>query len=495
MGKKVKIIASIVGMLLILVVFFLINSNTRNINESEETIREAFRNLEVFYSTGGGSATSTISDFLDSDHFSDSIDMIIDFSMLIENISTDDLNFMQRRNLDVYKQEIYHNLGEIFSKTDNLTVRVVMIDEEVFLDHIPDALREMRVFPIAAREFLRTDTKNFILESDYLRLYASSDFFFDDNPDGVRINVVDDEDAILHFELDDSDKDNIKIHMLLDANIERTIEKPGKSILVRIPLSLDFMWDENNNLRYDAVEYIGITSDAVTGSGILPRSFVDGYFLNVSINRTGSYRLINTGHSLVGSASFEDKQNFLRVRGIELTPTEHDVITRSDFYRALMRIHWVEGLKFKGNVEPFPDVHNDPELTLMLNVARNLGVLNGFPPVRPGGSNPFRPDEPLLRKHLFVMLDSYITVFDINARNLIPTDFDAKWDLDSGLYWHNVDIDDEYWFSALNDLKNIGFMPYRNIDGVNYIAWDEPATLEECLYVLYKLVTALDFRD
>ena len=449
--------------------------------------------------------------------FFPSIEMTVDFAQVYDNINENDVAALNGKFID-YERNVYDRLGLLFDKTDNLVIRIINNDAGIADVGVPDNAgiankSSIHEFFMPVKRFLKTGSKSLRIETAHCVIYIDSDFFYGGavREDGTRELALPDADMQLYFKLDESDADNVIAEIFLIDSQSNMImyENPGKSILMRVPLSLDSMRDSragDGGLRFDAAEYIDTVYNVV---GILPRSFADSRYLNISANRTGIYRLVKTTSGKAIEKAVDDdidvKADFLMGRGIEPGANAGQTVKRGDFLAALMRIFWTESLKYGGGVVPFPDEINNDEMRMMINTAKRLGVLVGNKPAAPNGKIEFRPDDALMREHMFVILERFVYSFDIKAKGLFPADGDAKWSPANKVNWRdaadsyiNLLKDDyvSYRESVVNtiaNLENLGFLPYRAIGGINYISANEPVSYGEAVDLLYRLATSIDF--
>jgi hypothetical protein len=180
-----------------------------------------------------------------------------------------------------------------------------------------------------------------------------------------------------------------------------------------------------------------------------------------------------------------NRADFLRDRNIALQGINYDgqfVVSRGEMYAALMDIHRAEELFFDTrNIVPFHDAFG--RLELQLNIGRSLGVLSGF------DDGFFRPDLPLMRRDLFVILAGQIDAFGFEVEGLMPARPDAI----------GMPSNTDYWYRHLNNLMDVRFIPFRitRFEATDYepsryvydLAPDEPVTVEEAHEILFRLIT------
>jgi hypothetical protein len=470
-------VAIIVGLIVAVRMFGL----TGKIEEAHKRIVEAFQNIVVEYpmSDGDGSRTTAkIDDFLqnvkdrDGNSFYHFVTVNIDFQRILGEsvVEKDDFKKVQDR-LDKYASDIASDLGLVFKRTNNISIKQAnssILEEYDKLDKIA----KMRDFSMELDSFLSAEegststinsNKYLSVETEFGCLYLCSDLFSGKTDllkeKGIKISFgYDRENAITEILIIDTKGE------------EKSVENAEKSILLTIPLEFSFMREGS----YDAVMYIDAFDNA---SDILPRSFRYGDNLYVFANRTGRFKLTKTPNG-----STNNKRIHLADRGMELKPTDGNLVSRAAFFFAIMQIYWVEDIYFNTeDIVSFPDV-SDEELTKRLNVGRKYGILTGKPSSNPELPNPFDPNDALTRAQMFQILAGFIKCFGIIVDREMPYDPNAiGTPSNENNYW---------WYRAFYELAEIGFVPYRIIDGVKYVAAEEPATLEECHEVLYALITS-----
>lgn len=420
------------------------------------------------------------------------IDVDIDFAHILYGLPTN-VFLIAREHANRHIDSLYNDLALMFRRTDHLTIRAQNADRLTDFDLPPD-MNDLREIPIEVSRFLEYPDKFLRLITYFGNLDLYSEFFY--GRTGLGIARAD-EDLILLFGFDENeDVGNTEIRIAIlnrlndDEMLEIDVQHPGRSSLLTIPLSSGFMRGENNELLYNAVEYIDIDGNA---NGVLPRSFIDGDNLYVYFNRTGRFRLTRTVHG-----NTTNRANFLRDRGIVLTGIQHDgqtIVTRGEFYDAIMMIHWVENLyhDFSG-VRPFPDLPRIPDRSvrfsdftndqrlaqhILIGQALDAFPLRGFP------DGFFRPHNPLRRSQLFIILAGYIEAFGMNVHGLMPAQAGAIG-RPSG--------ETRYWHDAFFHLESLGFVPYRINGNVVDVAAEEYVTLQEAQEILFRLITTRHFE-
>jgi hypothetical protein len=464
--KKAIILSAMTLALAGLVATIFVFDNKLKTDAAIERIDAALYDIWVSIPIGFGPTSMRLSDLLiqPEEYIVPSITVDLDFNKILENIYDNDFQTIGIDRVDYLLEEIEILLGHLFDKTDDLKIRQTNIAAwERFI--LPDILSS-NAMRINVSRFLANEKKRFFLETDFGNLELHSIFFSDRK----------EEDGETYFSVGySSDEDGTPmIHVVLldcDGNEISLLEHPGKSILLMLPRTLEFMQDEGN-LFYDAVQYAG------SNDRILPRSFMDDSYLYIYLNRLGHYKLVKTA----GGTSVEE---FLNDRGIHLEvvrgANRESGVTRASFFAALMRIHCVDSFLFThDNTKPYPDV-SDEELSRILSIGKILGICPGIPSSDRDSATFFYPNEKLTRGEMFVILSRYIQALEINASLLMPFDPRAEGLPDGITWWYNEDF---------TFLENIGFVPYRRVDSINFVLGDEPALLEECQEVLYKLLTA-----
>jgi len=351
----------------------------------------------------------------------------------------------------------------MFARTNHLTMRTHNIEVLANDFTIPEDIENVRSVPIAIGRFFTEPDRFLRIDNDFGILEVYSEFFF--RATGLEATS----DLFMRFTLEDCEE--IISFQLIDNNDGQVIDvqNPGRTALLQIPLSLWFMQGSNGQI-HNAVEFIDNDGN---NRGVLPRSFTDDYYLYININRSGRFRLVTTNHGNTSNiADFLNDRN-IAINGIEYN--DQRVVTRAEFYSALMNIHWVEQLHFDLRyIESFPDVPRGGALELQINTGQRLGVLVGFP------DGYFRPNYPLMRRHMFLMLEGNISAFGFEIDNLMP----AK------PYTIGIPEYEPYWFYSMQFLKNRGFFPNRLYGDIPDIAADEHVTVDEAKEIIYRLIIA-----
>ncbi|MCL2526769.1 MAG: hypothetical protein FWE42_00005, partial [Defluviitaleaceae bacterium] len=320
-------IASVIAVALIFVV-----NDTRAAINADRRIREAFGSIQVHHPTaGGGGGTSRISQFMyriegqgrNSTRYS-SVSMHIDVGQMLASsgVEADDFN-RARAHFYEYQSELYRGLGEIFAVTDDLFITLRQLgDDEIEYYNLPPDVAAMNHFDLNISNFLDSDEKIFRLDTDFGKLILHSSFFFgriSDSEMGLVSNLAfaqdPDAEVVLRFGYEENgDEITVQLEILDQDGEPIHLEFPGRSMLIALPLSLDFMRGSQGRI-FDAVEYV----DPVR-SAILPRSFRDDSYLYILTNRTGMFRLITTEHGTTinqAETSAIHLANFLYDRGID----------------------------------------------------------------------------------------------------------------------------------------------------------------------------------
>lgn len=257
------------------------------------------------------------------------------------------------------------------------------------------------------------------------------------------------------------------------------IENAGRSVHMKIPLSFDESAGSGSAPLFHAVYY---TDPISSNRAILPRSFVNGEYMHIFFNRLGTFELTSTKHGVTDNFT-----EFLYDRGIRFG--DRDYATRGEFYSNLMLIHWAEGLHFLLNDDrpAFPDIL-DISVSDRVHIGRNLmvDIENGTGPnfILDGHTDgDFRPDRPLRRRHLYMLLAGNISYFNFEVDGLKPGCQYAVICPSYDLYW-------QYRFMFLRD---IGFVPYaRDEYEVAHIAPVDYIAVCEAEHILFILILGGD---
>jgi len=331
--------------------------------------------------------------------------------------------------------------------------------------NIPPEFEATRSIPFSIGSFFMFPKRFLRMNNDFGILEIHSEFFYG------RTGLVQSRYLHLNFTLEDCDE-IISLQFFNSGNGQiLNAQNPGRTVLLKIPLHLDFMRYPNGDLRFNAAEYIYIDRNGNDVSRVIPRSFIDDEYLYININRTGRLRLTRTPHGNTNNIV-----NFLGDRNISVEGYgEQRIVSRGEFYYALMGIHWAEQLEFDmQGVGSFPDPPRGGNLERKLNIGQSLGVLVGFP------DGDFKHDYPLMRNHMFIMLAGNIRAFGFEINDLMPADPNAI-----GMPQY-----EPYWYDAMQYLKYRGFFPYRRIGDRAYIAAYESVTVEEAKEIIYRLIIA-----
>ncbi|MCL2377541.1 MAG: hypothetical protein FWC77_00285 [Defluviitaleaceae bacterium] len=263
------------------------------------------------------------------------------------------------------------------------------------------------------------------------------------------------------------------------------IENAGRNVRMAIPLSFDESEGSSGNPTYNAVFY---TDPIRNTRAILPRSFVNGDYLYIFLNRLGTFELTATPNGAT-----TDVTEFLRDRNIEFRGDAHDYVTRGQFYYNLLQVHWAEGLHFllRDYRPEFPDIPDIPT-SERVHIGRNLQVSIE------GGASPnfildghvnrmFRPNSLLTRRHLYMLLAGNIAYFDFDVYGLMPKCEDA---IISPEYLY------DYWFYRFEFLREIGFVPYaRDENETAFAAPSSRVTVYEAENILFMLILGREQYD
>lgn len=493
--KRIVIGCTIALVLAAIAVFIFLKAFDSKGEEAYIRIDEALSEIRVGLPVGYGPTTQLLGELLSQPEGYNVpyITVDLDFERILHDVQYDDFNSIGDARSKLLLNDLYIRLGQLFDRTDDLRIKQSNSSAWDRFD-LPDDMRERfdftteNDFPINISRFLTMErNKHFQLETEFGILELYSEFFYGKSQDGDNDFIAGgQEDAVLHFGYTEEPDGNVTIHVLLeDADGKEILqtERPGKSLLLTLPLSLDFMRDSNGSVLYNAVQYSKDTG--LFDYGILPRSFTDGDNMYVFMNRLGRFQPVRTPRGTTVSSNIAD---FLSDRDIELKSVRgaggEALTTRASFFAALMHIHWFETFEFfTGDTLDFPDV-SDPELNRILTVGKAHDILHGMPSGNPRLENPFFPDDPIKRGEMFSMLSRYIQIYELSAGALMPTDPRAEGLPDGDRWWYG----DDFFY-----LVNIGFVPYRRIGQTNYVLGDDYALLSECQEVLYKLLTSTNF--
>jgi len=428
-----------------------------------ERMQDAINNIGV----RADGRTYTLEEFRRSTTrwFDEGIRVTVDFdNSHFQNITDDDIRMA---GIHLYNriEEVYFDLAWMYARTDSVEL-VKSNGSALNRFRLRPNLQNQRDFPINVYHFISTPHKFLYMELDGIGLYLQSCFFF--GRIGGQGNI---QGMVLNFGFDEN---NYEITLALrdSAGNDRGPNQPGRSAVLRIPLSEEFMHTNTTNTAFNAVRYI--CPDG-RDRGILPRSFVYGGNLYVFTNRTGRYRLTHIPDPVINY-----KTNFLYRRDIEVTGSTYNpyMVCRGSFYLALMNIHRVEQL-FHGPITspPFEDV-----FCVYQRTALTIGQrLDAFTVVGRGTGN-FYPYEPLLRSELFRILAGYIERFGIEVGGFPPV-HTATGKPTSAPEYH-------YWYDAMDFLMRINFVLYREDEYGVHVAGNEYVTVDEAIDILYLLVTA-----
>jgi len=497
------LMVALAGIIVVIAVIIIIATmrGRRQTLEAIDRVQTAVRGVTVQHPRPPGVAgleNTTVGDFrhttlgMDGDLLS-FIRVTMDFNRILADVERPDFH---RAGNDIYGiyNDLYLYIEGKFSRTNHLAVVVENSDAlEGYI--LPPGFADMRDFSLHVGRFLTHDDKFLEVHTEFGNLNIYSDFFY--GRVGIAAgqqDVGDLQKLSLNFNFetyDETDEETfgeterpIITLQILDENGQNAdTQNERRTAVVTIPLSLDFMTDDDDNLLYNAVEYIALEDAGTTerNRGVLPRSFVDDNYLYIFFNRTGRFQLIHIEHGDVHNI-----EQFLSNRLIELRYTQdeygHRVVNRGDFFVALMDIHWVEDLFFDTTgTSPFIDV-SDERMIAKIHVGRALGVLHGIE--QEFTDNLFFPYNALRRSQLYALLSRYIEAFGVEVDYVFPVRHNVA---DQHVVSESVGT---YWHEPLIELINMGFIPYKRVNDVNYLAPHDSVLLEEAQEILFKLITA-----
>ena len=440
-----------------------------------ERIRTSIDRIEVW----ADGANWRLGDFRGIDREFSEIFINIDFEDILSDVRLFDF-LVASDHVDLFNDELYAILSLMFERADNL---IISERNAHYLDNfaiITDI--NANELQIEVSRFLRSPDKYLRLDTHFGRLSLYSNFFYER---GTGADITGALNLLFSFENGTNGWDEahdianpiIRLAVLDQFDGDVDAQHPGRSFILAIPLSAEFMRYPDGRLRFNAVEYI--CRDRVE-RGILPRSFIVGEYLYIYANRTGRFRLTRTNNDFTTDSSI-----FLSDRGISPSGRQiggQTIITRGEFWSALMEIHWKENLFWPpGGAEQFPDLAVNSTLNRQVRVGQNLGAFNivGYP------CGNFIADNPMRRSYLFSLLAGYIGAFSIEVEGLsslrtdiiLPDDFSTHWS-----------------FSSYEFLKDIGFIPYAPYNDT-HIDLNAYVTLQEALDIIFVLVTAGHFNQ
>jgi len=440
-------------------------------------------------------------EFMSGDSFvKEGIHVALDFKYILQEAKVEKEDF-KRADADAEQHfnKLYQGLAVLFERTDHLVIEETNLD--YLLDYgnfdLPTRLKDNKEIPIEISRFLKKPSKLLDLITHYGMLSVTSDFLYGRPGFGNNGFSRLEEGLKLVFSFkEDKNLDYSYINFVVrDKNNEiKDAQNPGKSAVITIPLSSKILKD-NDSIKYNAVSFVDLNG---TSHGVISRSFVADDSLYIYVNRTGSYRLTSTPNGATKNIT-----DFLQDRRISFKPTDNKrkgeyvvteidnqlVVTRGGFYSALMQIHWAEQLHFNRPITPFVDVITGGDLEHFIHIGQNLEVqlgphrtyvLNGFP------DRLFRPDEPLSRKDMYIMLAGNIEYFELEVDGLMPAQTDAI-----GM----PDYIDFYWQPHINYLIEKGFVPYaRTHDGKASLNPYGYIPVQEAEEIIFMLITGNHFN-
>jgi len=486
---KMRLTQIFILLVMVIIMIFISGCGESERQAANNRIRDAMYKITV----QAGGTSWRLDDFIDNrirqpgHFFSEGITLYIDFERILVDVERYDFQ-TANRGFPEFREQLYRYITVIFRVTDNLII------EERGVPHLRENYVAMGVSlsEIAVGRFLTSHNEHLTIRTYYGQIDVSAQYFLGSTVFNVEDTSNFNRNFILGFNHESRDEGHI-INLEItnrqnnDANTPIRMENSGKSASIAIPLDADFMKDPNDNI-YNMVMFIDEMGNEIDR---LPRSFVTDEFLMLYFNRTGSFRLI-----YVPGDDANDKAGFLKNRGINIqtmTRGNQQVVSRGEFYYALMQIHWAEELDFDLSVDNFTDIHYRDRKGVRIHIGRNLKVkidgyddyiqvLQGFP----GELNErFEMEEPLLRSQLFRMLAGNIAFFGFNVERLMPSAnaIDIPDHRNRDLYWHN-----SFWF-----LDSIGFIPIQEINGEFHVNPNGYVTLEEAQEILFKLITTHHF--
>lgn len=438
-----------------------------------------------------GTKQVTIDEYLDkyadpNVERADDIRININIADRVSKLNSDDLVVAGTEKLSKLTDDLWGKVETVYANATKLHIEAHNADALNQLKGIED-YKSKREISFHIDRFLRTDSKKLELITEYGELFINSDFFYEyDSRTGKTSPSVSETDY-LYFSIDEANE-RLMIQLRSETDEERRLDNPSKSLLVKIPLSIDFMKSGDNLPRWNAVRYI--ENDGAK-SGIIPRSFIDGEYLYIFTSCTGTFELIRTSNPIT-----TDPLSFLADRGILINDVGGENnerwVTRKEFFQAIMQINWMESRYYEtSDIVPFPDITGDKTLILKYNAAQALGIVIGFPPMSENDVNGFRPNLAITRRDMFILINSYIEKFGINVNRVMPKDDTVRRLLNDES--NPADGRQYYWYDAVVSLENMGFIHYRLVDGNKTLALDDYATADECREILYKLVSSDQF--
>jgi len=457
-------------LLTLLIAISLLSSCNRKVieevSDANSRIEDAINRIEI----RADGTNAVLADFRggSTNSYTD-ITVNLDFAKILVDLETEDF-FRANNSAKQHMDQLYLDLAYLFTRTNDLTIIERNVD--VLGDYkVPPDLENRTEFEIEIGRFIRSQNKRLRIETHYGNLDLYSDFFYG----RTGLGNIDQYRLVFGYK-EDADSKNATIVLAVKNRWGMEIDAryvPGKSALITIPLTAEFMRDDDGALLYNAVEYIDVDGER---REVLPRSLTDDECLHIYSNRPGKFRLTKTAHGTT-----TDREEFLNDRGIFIQGAADypAYVSRGQLYDSLMQIHWVENLVWPTeDAKRFPDVPvgrmaDHIRIAQVMNSNfRAVGYEDGY----------FRPGIPIARREMFDALAGYIQAFSMEVTDLFPvrTDAISESELTAAVWW----------FTPYSFLYNIGFMPYKFVSGVPYIAPNDPVSIPEVYEILYKLITA-----
>ena len=512
---RIGLISLVLGVVLILITivyYYYLQQRTDDSDvvtplAAEANIYNAYNGIMVRHPAFQGMPAGS-SKLMETLNFSGPISKLtvdIDFKHALSNVGKRDF-VLTRGVYSEFSSKLQEDVATLFNLTNDLVINVCnneALDEYSFFDgdgterKLSEILEEETrfiEFPLPISYLIGNgDSNSLSVTTGFGSLNIHSDFFknldpllsCDDEENGFNPSF-DSQNVVFDY----SDGDLVVEIRYSDESVNY-IHNPWKSLMLTIPLNLDFMRNPVTGNTYNAVQFI---SNDNGNEGVLPRSFTNGGKLYIFSNRTGTFRLCRTDNGE------NNIPGFLQDRGINIKPINGEVdmdgeivniengVRRIDFYVSLLHTFMMERIDFYSlpGDKGFIDV-TDEELNNLMVIAKQRGLLTGFDSVNPDQPNEFKPDWPLRRRDLIVMLANFIKHFDPNVTDLFSFDPDA---VGSPSYSERNDPKYEYWYDHLRFLENEGCIPYRIIDDDSKdVAGEDFATVKECQNILYKMIT------
>ena len=231
---------------------------------ADRRIRDAFNSIPVYHQAGAGAAVTTRMDrFLEhidngeQSVYYAAVDIRINTSDMLKtgNVQKDDFNWA-RDKFGEYQEKVYGGLGRIFSVTDDLFVTVrQMTHEDMEYYNLPPDVVEMSEYTVTISRFLQSDRKSLNMDTEFGSLLLRSNFFFGKSYDENRgivsnLEFAKEADIQLLFGYEKGDNIIVKLQLVDEFDQEIHVGIPGKSFLIAIPLTLEFMCDKSGQLRW-----------------------------------------------------------------------------------------------------------------------------------------------------------------------------------------------------------------------------------------------------